>query len=117
MSHLAAARNIAKLKKWVKATPLTSVKRNQFGNASRKAICKHLNISLSTTRTNPEIEKVFTKLDARLNARAQAVLAATPRLVQQVTSTHPTLLSDPASEEITKLRRLLYLEETGVWLR
>jgi len=54
------------LEKWIKATPIVRVPRNQFKRVNRRAICIELGISPSTIGTNAAIRDLFDKLDSSL---------------------------------------------------
>ncbi|MFM0627774.1 hypothetical protein [Paraburkholderia xenovorans] len=97
---------------------IDSVPRNQFGDASRQAICSQLGISRSSCQSNSEINKLFEELDIKLGKHPRGNKVVTKRDSEQREVDSATLgeierLQNKNEELSGRLARLSYLENTG----
>lgn len=110
--------NAQALRDWLQTTSLARVPKNQFGTASKQAICRLLHIARSSCHTNPEIRALFEKLDGRLaeqQIKSQSERKAPPQPI------NPELLALKELEKLqtenehllSELSRLRYLEDVG----
>lgn len=110
--------NAERLQRWISATSLDDVPRNQFGTAARRKVCALLAISPSTINSNSSLKRLFSDLDCAL-----AALKSPGREglhVGRVSDQEVAMLAerlDQVTAENTRLQQrlavLLYLEETG----
>jgi hypothetical protein len=120
MSAGRAASNFKKVEGWLKGKKLSEVPRNQFRGASRTAICKAVRISLSTTNSNPKILELFAALDLKLlelDTHGPAPVMQRASSTTTASAQVPGLDTDQLREELFHLRRLQYLEQTGICLK
>lgn len=68
--------NVETLRAWIRRTRVENVPTNQYGNASRSAILRELNISYSSAHTNSRMTELFESLDKRIHAAPKAAPAA-----------------------------------------
>lgn len=108
----------AKLEQWIAKTALNAVPLNRFGKSAKSTICRLLDITTSTIRTNIGISQAFEKLDNSLSRRAhRAMTEESP----PTASTHVVKFDLPELlDEIGSLRcevaRLRHLTHTGQWI-
>lgn len=61
-----ALESIKKMEEYIKNTPIPKIPINQFKRASRKSICKILDITYSTIGSNAALAELFAELDTSL---------------------------------------------------
>ena len=110
--------SVNKLKNYIKNIDPLDIPTNQFGEASRRPICKELGITYSTIGSNDKLALEFEKLDKLVNASARkpnSKSSDTKHLEMRITSLENRIASLKAdNEELrTKLKRYEHFELTG----
>ena len=110
--------SVNKLKHYIKNIEPRDIPTNQFGEASRRPICKELGITYSTIGSNDKLALEFEKLDKLVNAsprKPNSKSSDTKHLEMRITSLENRIASLKAdNEELrSKLKRYEHFELTG----
>lgn len=110
--------NAIRLEKWIKATPISKVPLNQFGEVAKLSVCRILSIPYSTLGTNKKIKELFSNLDMLVKQDVRCALSSQkqkkgPEDMTQLFKQMTSLMVEHESLNC-KLARLQYLEDTGI---
>lgn len=64
--NFVARESVTKMEEYIKNTPIPKIPINQFKRASKKSICKILDITYSTIGSNAALAELFAQLDTSL---------------------------------------------------